>query len=82
MESGVAPRRNTLQDRERVLKVFRSAGFSVAHAVHAVTIIDIFVYGFAAQLAHLTFSDKEGAAAVGQGVATLFQQTTIHLCTK
>lgn len=72
MESGVRPGGHTMIDRERILRAFRHAGFSVEQTVHAVTIIDIFVYGFAAQLAQLTFSNKEGAAAVGQGTIATF----------
>lgn len=72
MESGVRPGEYTMQDRERLLAVFRQAGFSVSNAVHAITIVDVFTYGFVTQLVNLSFSTKEDAAVVGQDVIAMF----------
>ncbi len=74
MESGVRPGTSTMNDRERLLHVFRTAGFSVSDTVHAITVLDVFTYGFATQVVHLSFSNKQEAADVGTGVISLFAE--------
>lgn len=72
MEAGLAPGPSTLKDREAILKCFREAGFSIEMAVHAITILDIYIYGFAQQYAKLPFSTNEGAAEVSEEVMEQF----------
>ena len=72
MESGVTPGPATMQDRESVLKCFREAGFSVEMTVHATSVLDIYTYGFAQQLANLSFETVEQAAEVGKAVMSQF----------
>lgn len=72
MESGVSPGQRTMEDRERFLSSLRRAGFDVENAVHAITLVDVFTYGFVAQLVQLSFSTKKEAAAVGKRVIGLF----------
>lgn len=68
MESGVAPGPNTMADREGVVRCLRQAGFTIEATVHAITLLDIFVYGAAQQYVRLAFSSAGGAAAVSQGI--------------
>jgi AcrR family transcriptional regulator len=72
MESGVNPGPATMQDRESFLKCFREAGFSIELTVHAVSVLDIYTYGFAQQLANLSFETAEQAAEVGKAVMEQF----------
>lgn len=72
MESGINPGPATLQDREDILRCFREAGFSIDMAVHAITVLDIFVYGFAQQNAKLSFSNEEQATELGKNVLAQF----------
>lgn len=68
MESGVNPGPATLQDREAMTRCFRRAGFSVAATVHAITLLDIYIYGAAQQYIKLTISTHQQAADVSQHV--------------
>jgi AcrR family transcriptional regulator len=72
MASGVTPGPATMQDSESLLKCFREAGFSVAMTVHAVSALNIYTYGFAQQLANLSFNTVEEAADVGKAVMEQF----------
>jgi len=72
MESGVTPGPATMQDRESFLQCFREAGFSVEMTVHAVSALDIYTYGFAQQLANLSFETTQQAAEVGKAVMEQF----------
>lgn len=72
MEAGLKPGPATLQDREAILRCFREAGFTVAMTVHAITVLDIYIYGFAQQYARLAFSTTEEAAQVGEDVGRQF----------
>lgn len=72
MESGVNPGPATMQDRESLLKCFREAGFSIEMTVHAVSALDIYTYGFAQQLASLSFETTQQAAEVGKAVMEQF----------
>jgi AcrR family transcriptional regulator len=72
MASGVTPGPATMQDSESLLKCFREAGFSVEMTVHAVSALNIYTYGFAQQLANLSFNTVEEAASVGEAVMEQF----------
>jgi len=72
MASGITPGPATMQDTESLLKCFREAGFSVEMTVHAVSALNIYTYGFAQQLANLSFNTVEEAAGVGEAVMEQF----------
>ena len=59
----IESRRNTgpatLRHHDAVIGSLRAAGFSIADAVHAVSVIDSYVYGFALQEQQLPFETPE-----------------------
>lgn len=72
MESGVSPGPSTLQDSENMIRCFREAGFSVEMTVHAVTVLNIYIYGAAQQYAKLSFSTVDQAAEHGESIKQQF----------
>lgn len=58
LESRTAPGPATLDHHDRVLGIFRTAGFSPAMTSHAYALLDAYVYGFAIQEASLPASDE------------------------
>lgn len=72
MEASVSPGPSTLEDSESMIRCFRKAGFSVEMTVHAVTVLNIYVYGAAQQYAKLSFSTVEQAAEVGEAIQQQF----------
>ncbi len=72
MEASVNPGPSTLKDSESMIGCFREAGFSVEMTVHAVTVINIYVYGAAQQYARLSFSTVEQAAELGEAIKGQF----------
>lgn len=72
MESGPQPGTATMQDREAMARCFRQAGFSIETTVHAMTLLDIYIYGAAQQYVKLSISNAKEAAAVSQGVIDAF----------
>jgi len=57
---------NNLRVHDAVLGCLRSAGFSVAMSVHAMSVQDAFIYGFVLQQSDLTPETAEDFAAVAQ----------------
>lgn len=49
----------TLRHHDAVIGSLRAAGFSIADAVHAISVIDSYVYGFALQEQQLPFATPE-----------------------
>jgi AcrR family transcriptional regulator len=72
MEAGVNPGPSTLNDSENMIKCFRQAGFSIEMTVHAVTVLNIYIYGAAMQYARLTFNSVEQAAELGKSIKEQF----------
>lgn len=72
MEAGVNPGPSTLKDSENMIRCFREAGFSVEMTVHAVTVLNIYIYGAAMQYARLSFSTVEQAAELGKSIKQQF----------
>lgn len=72
MEAGVNPGPSTLNDSENMINCFRQAGFSIEMTVHAVTVLNIYIYGAAMQYARLSFSTVEQAAELGETVKQQF----------
>jgi AcrR family transcriptional regulator len=68
MESRRRPGPATLRHHDAVIGCLRAAGFSVAMAAHAYSVLDSYIYGFALQQASLPFTTPEEAAAVAEGI--------------
>lgn len=72
MEAGINPGPSTLNDSENMIKCFRESGFSIKKTVHAVTVINIYVYGAAQQYAHIQFDTSEDAALLSEDIKNQF----------
>jgi AcrR family transcriptional regulator len=68
MESRSTPGPATLRHHDGVLRVLRTAGFSVELSAHAFSVLDSYIYGFALQEANLPFQDSEELAAVADTI--------------
>jgi hypothetical protein len=66
MESRTTPGPASLRLHDAVLGCLREAGFSIELTIHAYSVLDAYVYGFALQEKNLPFDDAEGAAAVAE----------------
>lgn len=64
MESRVRPGPESLRVHNDVLGCLREAGFSVEMAVHANSVLDSYMYGFALQEASLPFDEPDEVAGV------------------
>ena len=64
MESRSSPGPATLRHHDAVLGSCRGAGFSVAMAAHAFSLIDSYIYGFVLQEVNLPFDDSSDLEAV------------------
>lgn len=79
-ESRKAPGPATLRHHNSVLGSLRGAGFSVALAAHAFSVMDSYIYGFVLQELHLPFTTGEEAAALaGELLAALPASEYPHL---
>ncbi|MGK5113203.1 TetR/AcrR family transcriptional regulator C-terminal domain-containing protein [Geodermatophilus sp. CPCC 205506] len=72
MESRTSPGPETLRQHDAVLGCLRGAGFSVALAAHAYSLIDSYVYGFALQERGLPFDTAEEAAELAPAMLAAF----------
>ena len=59
LESRAHPGAATLQHHDAVLGALRAAGFSIAGAAHAYSVLDAYIYGFALQELHLPFREAK-----------------------
>ena len=66
MESRTAPGPATLRHHDAVIGSLREAGFSIAMAAPAFSVLDSHIYGFALQEASLPFDTAEETAEVAQ----------------
>jgi AcrR family transcriptional regulator len=64
MESRSSPGVATLRHHDAVIGSLRAAGFSIAMAAHAYSLLDSYIYGFALQEATLPFETAEETAEV------------------
>ena len=71
MQSRTNPGPATLRHHDAVIGSLRRAGFSVALAAHAFSLLDAYVYGFAIQEANLPF-DSETAPDVAEAIMAQF----------
>jgi AcrR family transcriptional regulator len=72
MESRTTPGPATLQHHDAVIGCLRAAGFSIAMAAHAYSVLDSYVYGFALQQASLPFSTSDEALEVADSIRRQF----------
>jgi AcrR family transcriptional regulator len=68
MESRTSPGPATLRHHDRVLGILRGAGFTVALAAHAFSLLDSYIYGFALQEASLPFESGVPTAELAQSI--------------
>ena len=72
MESRSSPGPATLRHHDAVLGCCRAAGFSVAMAAHAFSLIDSYVYGFVLQEVNLPFDDGDDLEQVVESMMLPF----------
>ncbi len=72
MESRTSPGPATLRHHDAVIGILRAAGFSIAMAAHAFSVLDSYIYGFALQEATLPFHTAEETAQVAQMILARF----------
>jgi AcrR family transcriptional regulator len=72
MESRTSPGPATLRHHDAVLGSLRQAGFPVALAAHAFSVLDSYIYGFALQEASLPFEAGEETADLAQMIMARF----------
>ena len=72
MESRSTPGPATLQHHDAVLGCLQDAGFSIALAAHAYSVLDSYIYGFALQQASLPFQTSEEAVEVADSIRRQF----------
>jgi AcrR family transcriptional regulator len=68
MESRCTPGPATLRHHDAVLGALRGAGFSVALAAHAFSLLDSYTYGFARQEASLPFDTGQETADLAEAI--------------
>jgi AcrR family transcriptional regulator len=79
MESRTQPGPANLRLHNAVLACLREAGFSIADAVHAYSVQDAYIYGFALQEKSLPFETSEEAAQIGEMMVRQFQHLADQL---
>src|SRR5919108_1697999 len=72
MESRSTPGPATLQHHDEVIGCLREAGFSIAMASHAYSVLDSYIYGFALQQASLPFKTSNEAVEVADSIRRQF----------
>lgn len=68
MESRANPGPTSLRYYEAVIRCLRQAGFSIAMAAHAFSLLDSYIYGFAMQELKLPFDNSEELADVAENI--------------
>ena len=72
MESRSTPGPATLRHHDAVIGCLREAGFSIALAAHAYSVLDSYIYGFALQQANLPFATSEEVVEVAESISRQF----------
>jgi AcrR family transcriptional regulator len=72
MESRISPGPATLRHHDAVLGCLRGAGFPVALAAHAYSVLDSYIYGFAMQEASLPFDTGPETSELAQAMLAPF----------
>jgi AcrR family transcriptional regulator len=68
LESRSRPGPATLRHHDAVLGCLRQAGFSIAMAAHAYSVLDSYIYGFALQQRSVAFKASEEVARVAEKI--------------
>jgi AcrR family transcriptional regulator len=79
MESRANPGPATLRHHDAVIGLLRRAGFSVAMAAHAYSLLDSYIYGFALEEASLPFDRETAPEVAGAILAQLPTEEYPHL---
>jgi hypothetical protein len=72
MESRQQPGPATLHHHDAVIGCLRQAGFSLAMAAHAYSLLDSYIYGFALQQASLPFTTPAETAVMAESFLRQF----------
>jgi hypothetical protein len=72
MQSRSSPGPATLRHHDAVLGCCRAAGFSVAMAAHAFSLLDSYIYGFVLQEVNLPFDDSSDLGEVVESMMLPF----------
>src|SRR2546421_3153877 len=72
MESRSTAGPATLQHHDAVIGCLREAGFSIAMAARAYSVLDSYIYGFALQQASLPFKTSDEGVEVADGILRQF----------
>jgi AcrR family transcriptional regulator len=68
MQSRTKPGPATLRHNDSVIGTLRTAGFTVAMAAHAFSVLDGYIYGFALQQVNLPSRTEEESAALARNI--------------
>ncbi len=74
MESRTTPGPASLRLHDAVLGCLREAGFSIELAIHAYSVQDAYIYGFALQEKSLPFESADESAALAEGQVREFAE--------
>jgi len=74
METRTSPGPATLRHHDAVIGCLRDAGFSVALAAHAYSLLDSYIYGFALQEQGLPFDTPEETGQLAQAMLAQFRE--------
>jgi AcrR family transcriptional regulator len=72
METRTRPGPANLRHHDSVIRTFREAGFSIKQAVHAFSVLDSYISGFALQELTLPFDTSEELAEAAEGILAQF----------
>jgi AcrR family transcriptional regulator len=72
LETRSRPGPATLQHHDAVIGSLREAGFSIAMAAHAYSVLDSYIYGFALQQVSLPFQSPEEVAGMAESFLRQF----------
>jgi len=72
METRTSPGAATLRHHDAVLGCLRNAGFSIALAAHAFSLLDSYIYGFALQERNLPFDTPQQTTELAQEILARF----------
>jgi len=73
LESRTSPGMANLLQHNAIVACLREAGFSIPDAVHAYSVQDAYIYGFALQEKNVPFNTREEAAAIGDMMVEQFR---------
>jgi AcrR family transcriptional regulator len=72
IETRTRPGPANLRHHDSVIRTFREAGFSIKHAIHAFSVLDSYISGFALQELTMPFDTPEELAEAAEGILGQF----------